>query len=1278
MKFKPLLFLLCFVVLHLSGLSQVKTIERSIKWNTVKTKKELSSDGQVIRTFHYLNFSSAVYNDLNTFLPYYKELIKLENASNARVDLVDMQFENVSSSDLQSIEHSDKIPSEVSVAQSVQYERKVPFIRLSFIPLRRNPTTHVVERLLSFTIQITTLSAKATVKSRKSYTSASVLASGTWVKMRLQKDTIYKLTKSQLTDMGVTNPASASIYGNGGAMLSEVPGATRTDDLAEIPTYKVYASDGTLSYLLFYATGPTKWNYSKSSKVFLHTLNLYSDYAYYFITSDAGTAKKAVATASLTTNPTNTVSTYDDYSYHDANTRNLLSTGKQWLGEEFDSDLTQDFVFSFQNIVASSTAKLAYQVAAQSTSSSSFTVKENSTALTSVSVSSSTPGSESADEAKNSSGVVSFQNSASSITIELTYNKLSNSSALGYLDYLDLNVRKSLAFSSGALKFRDMNSASSGNISTFNISNANSNLVVWDVTDIHNVKQIGTTLSGTTLSFTVATDSLRQFVAFDYTASYPSPEYSGTGLGTVDNQDLHALSKLDMVIVTHPDFLANATQLAAIHTSQDGLNVGVVTTTQVYNEFSSGAPDVTAIRDFMKMLYDKAVSSSTTLPKYLLLFGDGSYDNKTSSTSNTNYIPTYQSSSSYNESTSFVCDDYFGLLDDNEDITDGLLDIGIGRLPVDNSDEASAILTKINNYLNVKYWGTWQNTLCFIADEYSGDSNGFVTHADSVARNVGKNYPFLNINKIYAGSYEVVTSVSGQRYPTVNTAINNQVDKGAAIINYTGHGGATGLSNAQLVTVADIESWDNLTKPSVFFTATCQFSRFDNYKQVSAGEYALFSSIGGAVALFSTTRIVYEDGNLTLNWNFYQYAFKRDADSVKYRLGDIMRLAKNATDRGVNQLNFTLLGDPALQLNYPDKYVVTDSINGHDPTHYMDTLRALSKVKIKGHLEVISGTKLSTYNGTVTPSVYDKESTITTLNNLGEGTFSYKMQNSILFRGLAKAVNGKFSFSFIVPKDINYSLGPGKISYFGTNSVINAKGCNKRFYVGGSSSSSLNDKTGPTIHLYLNDKSFVSGGTTNESPTILAIVEDSSGINTVSTGIGHDITAVLDDVTSNTLVLNDYYVADTNSYQKGTVKYPLTDLAKGTHTLTFKVWDVADNSSSETISFVVAESAGLALDHVLNYPNPFTTHTSFYFEQNQAGSDLDILIQVFTVAGKLVKSIETKVSSAPTRIGADPAIEWDGRDDFGDRIGRGVYIYRVKVKANGKTAEKFQKLVILK
>jgi hypothetical protein len=699
----------------------------------------------------------------------------------------------------------------------------------------------------------------------------------------------------------------------------------------------------------------------------------------------------------------------------------------------------------------------------------------------------------------------------------------------------------------------------------------------------------------------------------------------------------------------------------------------------------------------MRMFYERA-SGPSDIARYLLLLGDASYDYKDVLDGNTNFVPTFQSHESLLPTRSYGSDDFFGMLDPHEGnwtpTSTDALDVGVGRFVVRTLEDATGIVDKIIRYEEVNAAGSsiggqeecvggsissvvapdWRNRIVVVADDEDG--NMHFNQADELADTIQARYPEYNLTKIYLDAYVQVSTPGGQRYPEAQVDLNNNVEKGALLLNYTGHGGELGWTHERVLGISDINGWSNSSNLPAFVTATCEFSRYDDPARVSAGELVLLNPNGGGIALFTTSRLVYSAPNFNLNMKFYQNLFTEQpwGDPT---MGDVIRMTKVAAGSDVNNRNFLLLGDPAQRLAYPENDIATLTVNGLSVSSEVDTLNALELVTVTGKLvNSEDGTDMNGFNGVIYPTVYDKETAATTLGN-DPASYSapFQVRKSLVFRGKASVTNGQFRFQFVVPRDIAYNFDFGRFSYYAENEETNANGYSHDFVIGGSSSDVELDQVGPDIQLYMNDEQFVYGGTTDENPLLLALVVDSNGINTVGNGIGHDLTAVLDENTANTINLNDFYESDLDSYQSGRISYPFSELSEGLHNLKVKVWDVHNNSSEAYTEFVVAQSANLALDHVLNYPNPFTTRTSFYFEHNQACNELAVQLQVFTVSGKLVKTINESIHN--DGFHGDP-IEWDGLDDYGQKIGRGVYVYNLRVSTpDGQVAEQTEKLVIL-
>jgi hypothetical protein len=1280
-----------------TGTAQLANNQAVLNKYRIDWKAPISSTFSESEVIQLLNFSTAHYSFADGFLPRHYQPVEITgNEGGISVSLINPVYEPLTAIEAALLK-ATTLPADIKLEASIYYQKKQKRGVVSFVPLRKNGATGKIEKLVSYDLSVSpSFSSVYANKPNRLPKSNSVLQSGKWYKISLTTDGVYKISYTQLKQMGidvdVVNPKNIRIYGNGGGMLPKLNSDARADDLIENAIAVEGENDGIFNkedYILLYGQGPNRWKSKVLGGGFNHIMNLFSDSTYYFVNVDLGPGKRIQNQPSSTLPVTHVVTSFNDYAYHENNDKNLIHSGNQWFGEYFDNISSYDFSFNFP-FVEAVPATVKVNMASRYDKASSYYSIACQSGTTSFSIQLTNSGSY--QYAQVGSGILNFTPTDPSLKVTVTKQ---TPEALAWLDYIEVNVRRKLVMSGNQLLFRDLNSVGVGNVASYLLS-INTPVKIWDITDPTTVHLQNANTTTTASEFSLPADTLREFVAFTG-GMYLTPSISST----VENQNLHGLPNKDFVIVAHPDFLNEAQQLAAIHEKEDNLKTVVVTPQQIYNEFSSGAQDITAIRDFMRMFYNRATTVSE-LPKYLLLFGDGSFDNKKSNLGNTNYIPTYESDNSTSYTESFVSDDYYGLLDDAEGVfapnsQNEAIDLGIGRFPVKSKSEAQTAINKVLTYVKTGVppttanngcsnnqsspFGDWRNTVCFIADD--DDSNLHLTDAEELSDSLNFFHKEYNIDKIYLDAYKQESTPGGERYPEVNDAIDKRMEKGCLILNYTGHGGEVGLAHERIVDVSMINKWSNINNMPLLFTATCEFSRYDDPNRTSAGEYAFLNPKGGAIALFTTVRLVYASFNSTLNQSFFRDAFK-PINGEMPRLGDIFQSMKSEPGNlNLNSRNFSLLGDPALRLAYTKYDILTDSVNNIAVTSISsDTLKALSLVTVSGHIEN-KGTPLTSYNGVLYPTVYNKIQSVTTLSNNppntnstgGSPAYTFPVQKDVLYKGKVSVTNGYFKYQFIVPKDIAYQYGVGRISYYAENGTEDANGYYDKIIIGGVNDSAGTDKAGPEINLYMNDVKFIAGGTTDESPDLFAVLKDANGVNTVGNGIGHDITAILDANTEHAVVLNDYYQADLNSYTSGTIRYPYKNLSEGKHTLSLKVWDVYNNSSTATTEFVVSQSGELALNHVLNYPNPFTTKTQFFFEHNQCCQLLNIQVQVFTISGKLVKNINKFVLAEGYR--SDP-IEWDGRDDYGDKIARGVYVYRLKVKTSqGASAEKYEKLVIL-
>ncbi|NEW81962.1 MAG: type IX secretion system sortase PorU, partial [Mariniphaga sp.] len=632
------------------------------------------------------------------------------------------------------------------------------------------------------------------------------------------------------------------------------------------------------------------------------------------------------------------------------------------------------------------------------------------------------------------------------------------------------------------------------------------------------------------------------------------------------------------------------------------------------------------------------------------------------------FIPTWQSENSLNAASSFVSDDYFGLLGEDEGGQKGIVDIGIGRIPCVSASEAKAAVDKTLHYNTSKTMGEWRNNVCFIGDDE--DNNVHVSDSEQLANFVNRNYPVFYTDKIYLDAYKEETTPE-KRYPGVNKALNNRIKEGALIINYVGHANEEGLAHEKILTISDIDSWSNVDKLPVFVTATCEFSRWDLKNKQSAGEHVLFNKVGGGVALFSTTRLVYSSSNYEMNRSFFKYVFETDKEGNNLRMGDIIRLAKNELGGTVNAAKFALLGDPAIQISYPQYKVKTLEINNQPVEQLTDTLKPLSLVSVWGEIQNSKGEKITGYNGLLYPTVFDKPTEAITLGNGGQTPFTYTVQNSILFKGNVSVKSGEFSYTFKVPKEINYRIGNGLIRYYSKDATSDAGGSFAELKLGGSPGSTANDLTGPTVRLFIDNENFKPGDQVSKAPLLIAYLEDDSGINTSGGGIGHDIMLTIDNNTDKMQLLNDYFQSAQDSYKSGKVLFQLSDLEDGEHILKFKVWDLASNSTETEVKFTVASS--LKINNLTAFPNPVSVSTDIIATHNRFGEKMTVEIEIFTQQGVLVDQVKTESgSSGFTTL----PIRWNpGLNNH--NLVSGIYHYRVRLTAlDGSTSIKTEQLIL--
>ena len=1114
------------------------------------------------------------------------------------------------------------------------------------------------------------------------FAQSSVLEKGDWYKFQIDKHGVYKITYNQLKDIGINpdaiDPKKIAIYGNGAGMLPQKNSAERPIDLVENRILVEGEDDGKFNsddYIIFYAEGPDAFSYS--SEGLAYTRNIYSSHNYYYLTIKSENGKRLI-TAENEGNNFSKITEFDDFIYYKEEKTNLLSSGRDW----YKQIRSENFNYDIPGLKTTAPAYLTSAVMVQSFAESSFTISANGTEIGKQTVppvpnfltpSTGNPNryAVKGNEDYSTYTIAASNINGSSLNIKYQYNENSSGRVQGYLKEFYIQFKRALALNEKSVLFRSISSTENTS-NTFEISGCSEQTLILNVSSPYNASNQKYSLNNGKAIFGSTNNMIEEYVVFN-PANLDAPNF----VSQVENQNLHALSTPDFLIITHSDFENQAMRLAAHRSSQDKLSTTVVELDKIYNEFSSGKQDVSAIRDFIKHLYDRNQSL-----KYVLLLGKGTYDYKDINERNVNFVPVYESRNSLHPLQTYCSDDFYGFLEDDEgewaEVAGGnhSMEVGIGRIPATTPEEAEKVIDKIINYSSNKTLGTWRNKVAFVADD--GDNNLHVRQSNDLATFMDTTYSKFNYVKVFLDSYQQNSSQTERNSPDMIKAIDETVKSGVLIMNYTGHGGTNSWAQENILYNPQIESWNNKNKLPLFVTATCEFGRHDDLSAIkSGGETILLTEGKGGIASISTCRPVYASSNFELNKAFYSAVFeKRDGEYL--RLGDIIRLTKNeSADEAVDankigNRNFVLLGDPSLKLNYPQKDIMITSINGTD---VIDTLNALEKVNISGSVLNETGQEDVEFSGNVFINVHDKEATLTTLGN-ESSPFNYKSRENAIFQGQSTAAEGRFTAEFIVPKSISYQLETGKISLYAVSdsNAKDAGGGDLDIIVGGSADVITTDTDGPEIELYFGDSTYTSDLAVNTNTLLLVKLSDESGINVSGYNAENSITATLDG--GNAIILNKYYMASPNTYQTGWLSYPMINLTPGKHTLTLKAWDTYNNSNHKTIDFTVNEEGTLILKALKNSPNPFQTFTTFSFEHNRVGEDLKVELEILNRQGQGIIKQFFNISDAPGNV---TLYRWDGNNTFGEKILEGLYIYKLTVRSllDGAKNHTYQKLILI-
>lgn len=1108
----------------------------------------------------------------------------------------------------------------------------------------------------------------------------SVLHSGSWYKFAVPRNGVYQISFDLLRKAGVDpakiDPRNIRIYGLEGGMLPQPNAVARPADLLECAIYVHGESDGRFDrgdYVLFYAEGPDDFEYDQTRGIHRYENNLYSDLNYYFLTvgDDRG---RRITSSENTPGDFPLITSYNAFSFYEKDAVNTERSGREWFGENFGTQTVHTLTYDLPGLTPGTTMRIVSDVMVRSHTEATLKLSINGTPLVDQTVGP-VPNGRYALKGLHRRDTVSVSvddiSAPTRSSQQVKYEFVPGTGfSVAYLDFILLDFVRNLSLYDNQTFFLSSESTAHPSC-TFQISSVTNDSRIWDVTDHYNAAEQEFELSGSTARFSASTSDLRKWIVFN--SKRPEPAF----ISKVGNRDLSGMATPELLIITHPDFRSEAERLANHREAVSNLSTAVVTTEEIFNQFSSGRQDLTAMRDFAKRLRDKSPSAL----KSILLFGRGSYDYKDRMPENTNFVPTYQSRNSLNPLQTYSSDDYFGFLEDHEGnwaespAEHHTMDVGVGRLPVTTAEQARAVVDKIIRYdTDKETLGAWRKRIVFVADD-GNTEDGFTSlhqyQADELATDIEEDHSAFDARRLFIGSYQKKAQPNGETVPGLVDDLKRTFDLGALVINFTGHGSETVWADERILTETTIAELRNDRYPFLV-TATCEFGRQDDPLRISSAERSVLHPAGGSIGLVTTARPVNAPTNFGINRAFYEALFQRQGDGYA-SIGEVFRKAKNNSISGVANRNFSLIGDPSMILALPDYAVEITSMK---TAHGSDTIKALSTVTAKGRILTPDGVLASDFTGFLEATLYDRQRQFTTIGR-NNPPFSYEQWDNAVFRGQASVSAGEFEFHFVVPKSVSPSITAGRLGLYAADPVsgYEAKGVHIS-RIGGVESGVANDITPPTINLFIGDTTFVNGGIASPDTYLVAKIKDTNGINISGVDPAHSIVAQLDG-NEQMFDLNEYFVSDRDTWQRGTIRFPILGLAPGPHEITLYASDVFNNRAQATISFIVTDGHELVIESFGNYPNPFTESTTLFFTHNRSGDDLLAQLSIFNVAGQLITTAEYAVAQSGYHI---DLLELNAAAGAaGKKLPPGPYLARVVVRSmsNGSKNEKVTRLILL-
>ena len=1295
-----------YFILAISLLNSGYLLSQNFQINWENNKDYTLTNGQIVKVPYFNNPTQYTLNEY--LMPQYN--VVLEGSFN-NINITNVQTIPLTSSEIIQFNGHEIVKDKINFSSEIFFEKNSKKTLVSLFPYIKKG--NVIHKITSFEI------VKQQINNRTSVTNniyddarTSVLANGNWFKIKVDKTGVFKLDKRFFTSNGIPtagyNLNTLKIYGNGnGRMLENLTGF-RYGSLQEIPIQFKGAEDNSFDdsdYITFYAKGPHQWFRRLNSSledVFLR-YNIYDDYSYYYITYD-GTPGKRIIEQTVDGTPVRNFASIDQYQFHEKDSLNINQVGRQWVGEMLNGSNSFTKRFTANQAEIGSTGYLKYSVVGKNGLNTSARVELNGSLMGTSNFS--------ASLFHNTTNQTPFTVQGNDFNVNVSYTNASNPNGLAFINFLEIKYKERLQYNNQQLGFRSLENLNTGQVYGFTLSN-NTNVKVWNVSDPTNAFQIQP--EGNLYKYQSNSENFyNEFIAFREEHLYSDVNY----VGRVPNQNIRNLENITLAIIVHPSLKEQALRLAQFREQHDAIKVAVVTTDEVYNDFSSGSKDPIAIRDFLKHLKDNGNPL-----QYAILFGATSYDPKDRISGNINHIPSFYNLNSESLETSSTSDDYFAMLGDevsfaleegNGSYTYNAnnLDIAIGRLPASNISEARTMVDKIISYYQKipskgTSYGDWRTKIVAVSDDPEIASIEINTPKydqdfDNVF-NQPKNR-FYAVNKLYVDAFEPEQTSAGLRYPIINRSILNNIELGTNFMMYYGHGGPRSWAQERILTGEELTNLSNFTstfaRVPIVATITCDFTVWDLPQFNSAGELMLKNNNGGALSMMTTNRPIGTVYGSQFNKYLLDELFA-DVNHQNKTTGQALIAAKKAySATSLDHSKVNLLGDPMIAIARPlqDIRITKFKVNGNEIDYLSHQIKALDFVEIEGEVLNSNQTIDNQFTGNIQNILYEKPVQKALRNNKGFSNFTpytFTEEFNTIYKGSSKVNNGAFTIKYYVPKDINYEVGERKLVLYAYTDNRDAV-TDTKVILGGLNENGINDDEIPQGKLYMNNLNFANGGITDRDPYLIACLTDNTGINATGSSIGHDIVGTLDGKIQEAYVLNDYYESGDGNpcinknyedHQKGQVVYQLKNLELGNHTIEVKFWDINNNSNTANLDFVVMENGTnqLHIDKLLNWPNPFTHNTFFHFEHN-CDSELDVMVQIYTVSGKLVKTIRQTVSAEPFREGyrtGKYALEWDGLDDFGDKIGKGTYLYKVFVKGTNPelcsgTATAIERLVILK